>query len=320
MKLEIERRGAARSVPRFRRWHAAAGAVLAALLAGCGGGDQVSPFTPTRLIAIGDESSVIDASGRKYTVNALTPAGAPDCQANPIWVQQVATSYGFVFAECNPDAVAVPAAVMQAAPGATVATATQQIDQATALGLDGAMVTVLVGMHDVLALYGQFPAVAEADLIAQAGAAGSALGQQVNRITQAGGKVLVATVPDLGLTPFARAEKAAHTDTDRAALMTRLTKGLNDALRTALDNDGRKIGLVQAEDLVHVIVRDPSVYSFANGIDPVCTVALPDCTTATLVANTNGNAWLWADNLHLSAGGQFRLGEIARARAHNNPF
>lgn len=321
MKLVFERREAARRATGLRGWSALAAAAAAALLLGaCGGGDQVSKFVPERLVAVGDESSVIDDSGRKYTVNALTDTGALDCAQNPIWVQQLATSYGFVFAQCNPQNVATPQAVMRAVPGATVAGATQQIDQAVAAGMKGSLVTVLVGMHDLLALYAQFPAVAEPDLLAQAAATGEALGAQVNRIAQEGGKVLVATVPDLGLTPFAAAEKAAQSDTDRAALLSRLTRQFNDAMRTVLINDGRLIGLVQANDLLQLMVRSPASYDLSNTTDPLCTVALPDCTTATVPPDINTNTWLWADNLHLSAASQFRLGQVASIRAHNNPF
>jgi hypothetical protein len=71
---------------------------LLAALASCGGGGLVEPFRPTRILALGDELSVIEADGRKYTVNAFkvtdsttTPQTESttelDCVRNPIWIR-----------------------------------------------------------------------------------------------------------------------------------------------------------------------------------------------------------------------------------------
>ena len=68
------------------------------------------------------------------------------------------------------------------------------------------------------------------------------LGEQVTRIATSGAKVLLSTVPDLGLTPFGLAERAANTDTDRSALLTRLTARFNAKMRATIPNDGRMIG------------------------------------------------------------------------------
>ena len=43
----------------------------ATLLASCGGGTQLVPFDAQRVLVFGDETSVITAVGKKYTVNAL---------------------------------------------------------------------------------------------------------------------------------------------------------------------------------------------------------------------------------------------------------
>ena len=57
----------------LRMWRSAACRSLAALagaaaLASCGGGEQVVKFAPTRLIAFGDEASVIEDVDRKSVV------------------------------------------------------------------------------------------------------------------------------------------------------------------------------------------------------------------------------------------------------------
>ena len=310
--------------------------VGAAALASCGGGTQLVRFAPTRLIAFGDEASVIEdvnsnANGRKYTVNAVktdavSMAVTLDCKANPIWIQVLATAYGIVFAQCNPDAVAAPAGIIRAAPLATVADATAQIDaQASAAGFNADdLVTVLVGTNDIVAQYTQYPALSEAQITASVEQAGAALAVQVNRIGSLGGKVLISTVPDLGLTPYALAEKAAHTEIDRAALLTRLTKSFNAKLRLGLINDGRTTGLLFTDELVQAISKNPLAHGFSNVVaavcDPVKAPLVTSCTSQTLVTAGSGETWLWADSLQFSPAGHRNLGALAAARARGNPF
>jgi outer membrane lipase/esterase len=320
-----------------RTRHAAlcVGLLASAMLASCGGGTQVERFVPTRVVAFGDESSLIDdfnadANGRKYTVNAImADLVTLDCKANPIWVQYLATVYGLVFPQCNPDAVVAPTSRIYAAPDAKVADIAAQVDQSIAASPFAAkdLVTVLAGANDILAEYAKFPGVDADTLEKNVEADGAALATQVNRVADAGAKVLISTVPDMGLTPFAIAEQAANTDTDRAALLTSLTARFNAGLRTSIENDGRKIGLLLTDELVQAIVKSPSASGgFANVAAAACSAALPSCTTLTLVADpitalpASGDTWLWADDRHLSAGGQKGLGGLAATRAAGNPF
>ncbi len=318
-------------------WRTAACRALATLagaaaLASCGGGEQLVKFEPTRLIAFGDEASVIedvnnDANGRKHTVNAVkADLVTLDCKANPTWIQHLGTAYALVFPQCNPDAVASPAGIIRAAPLATVADVTAQIDaQVNATGFNAKdLVTVLAGANDIVAQYKQYPALSEGQIIAAVEQAGAALAGQVNRIGTLGGKVLISTVPDVGLTPYALAEKAAHTDIDRAALLTRLTARFNAQLRLGLINDGRMIGLLFADELFQAIVKNPATYAFLNVItavcDPVKAPLVTACTTQTLVLAGSGDVFLWADSLQLSPGGHRNLGALAIGRARGNPF
>ena len=310
------------------------GLLASAMLASCGGGTQVERFAPTRVVAFGDESSVINVDGSKWTVNGVvdataSPPGAIDCKTNPIWVQYLAVAYGLVFPQCNPDAVVAPVSRIYAAPNAKVADIAAQIDLSIAASAFAAkdLVTVLAGANDILAEYAKFPGVDAATLQANLFGAGGALAVQVNRIADAGGKVLISTVPDMGLTPYAIAEHAANTDTDRAALLTSLTERFNAGLRTKIENDGRKIGLLLTDELVQAIVKSPSASGgFVNVTSAACSVALPSCTTLTLVTDpittllASGDTWLWADDRHLSAGGQKGLGGLAATRAVSNPF
>jgi hypothetical protein len=123
--------------PRSRSWPRAlaAAAVAAALLAGCGGGtSQFEPFKPQRMFAFGDEASALSAGGAAprgstWSVNGVDRNGAVDCTLRPIWTQQLAAIYGFVFAEC-PGNATVFAARTYAAAGAKVRNLDAQIETA----------------------------------------------------------------------------------------------------------------------------------------------------------------------------------------------
>src|SRR4051794_13776828 len=78
------------------------------LAVACGGGEPTSHFHASRVIAFGDESSLIvdtdgNATGRKYSVTATVSDTDPTiaCAVNPLWVQSVALLYGLVFPQCN---------------------------------------------------------------------------------------------------------------------------------------------------------------------------------------------------------------------------
>ena len=192
----------------------------------------------------------------------------------------------------------------------------------------GDLATVLVGENDVIAQYAQYPSVSETQLTANVEAAGIEVGNQVNRLADAGVKVLIATIPDVGVTPFALAEQAAHIDTDRAALLTRLTARFNAKLRATMVNDGRRIGLVLLDEIVTTVAKNPGTNGITNSTVGVCDLtqsmltppSVLDCTNLTLIAGGTALAYLWADDRHLSYGGQLSLGNLARTRAQNNPF
>ena len=305
-----------------------AGVLLCGMLVSCGGSTQVEKFVPTRLISLGDETSVINTDGTKYSINGPASATDPtlDCRINPTWVQVLAGAYGMVFAQCNPNAIEVRALTLSV-PGATVADIAAQAAQVGPL-TGSELVTVLAGANDILAQYARYPGVSEEQLSAELEATGAVLAAQVNALANAGGKVLIATVPDLGLSPFAIAESTAHADTDRAALLSRLTLRLNAKLRANIMNDGRRIGLLLADELVQTDVKFPANYGYVNVVAAAClsTAVLPSCNTTTLqpadgtVAAAASFSWLWADATHLSPGGHNQLGALAATRAAGNPF
>jgi len=304
-----------------------AGVLASALLASCGGGEQVQAFTATRVIAFGDESSVINANGSKYTVNALTTSGTVtfDCNSNPLWIQSVAALYGLAFPECPGAAAVDPVSLNYATAGALVADLSGRIDDHLSAGgfRDGDLVTVLVGANDVIAQFEQYPAIGEDQLAVNLEAAGVELANQVNRIAGLGAKVLISTVPDMGLTPYA-GDRTAGTTNGSPAVLTRLSTRFNDAMLAHLLNDGHKIGLIQLDQYVKAVdtATQAGTGSYANTTLAACktTAPLPNCTTDTLVDDAVGAVWLWADDRHLSASGQAGLASLAVTRAQNNPF
>ena len=314
-----------RTAPRAGRVVGAMAVLAAAVMvAACGGGTSQSVvFAPDQYVAFGDDASAIRADGRRYTVNPVSVLGGTvDCSAEPIWTQAVAKQFSFVFKECNPDGATEFKALMRAAAGAKTADLQAQIDAQIAAGGFAAksLATVMVGAHDVLELYARYPQQSEEQITAELRARGERLAAQVNRLVGLGVRVIVSTVPDVGLSPYALQQKAAFTDTDRAALISRLVAAINGRIRVNILNDGRFVGLVLGDEAVQTIVKVPSAFSVTNATTAVCTVALPDCTSQTLVASGASASWLWADDRQLAYAGQARLGVLAVSRAVGNPF
>jgi hypothetical protein len=325
-----------------RRAARACAALAAALvLASCGGGsEQESDFKPTRFIALGDEtSSILDTdgnfNGHKFSVNGTVPGNPTqvDCRANPIWIQTLTLAYGnYVFPTCNPAGSAVfdPPNRIRATVGARAADLSSQIDAQVAESdfREGDMVTVLVGVNDVLAQYAQYPTVSEVDLTANVEAAGREVARQVNRLAEGDARIIVSTIPDVAYSPYAFAQKASHIDTDRQLLIQRLVVAFNTALKLELLNDGRRIGLVLLDEAVRQTVRFSGAHGITNPIVAACDLGrsqlVPpstlDCTEFTLVPGVTGSSSLWADDRHFASGGQLMLGNLASSRARNNPF
>lgn len=310
---------------RVARTVCAAGVLaLAALLASCGGGGTQNNYTPRRVIALGDELSVINPDGSKYSVNALVAGTSTqlDCTANPLWIQVVASRYSLVFPQCA-NQVSDPVSRIYASVGAVVADLPGQIDQQLNNGgfNDGDLVMVEVGANDVVAQFRQYPAIGEDQLRANLQVSAQALAGQVNRLAGLGARVLIATIPDMGLTPFAGDRSVGSTD-GNPAVLTRLSDAFNDALLAGLTNDGHFIGLVQLDQYLKSVDSQTrnGRGTFNNTTEASCAVALPNCTSATLIADAVNSVFLWSDARHLSAQGQSEFGNLARSRAENNPF
>jgi phospholipase/lecithinase/hemolysin len=299
------------------------GALCLGLIAACGGGtSQYEAFIPKRLLVFGDDTSTLTPTGRKYGVNGVDGAGVVDCTQQPIWVQSVASQYGFSFAECNPT-FAEPNAFIRAGVGAKVADVAAQVEAQVAAGgfREKDLATVLAGTNDIIELYQQYPGRSVSSLLDESRARGKQLALVVNRLVELGVKVVVSDLPDVGLTPYAATQKALDlTGLDRANLLTQLTTAFNEQLGVSVVLDGRYVGLVQAQLRFQAVSVSPSSFGLSNITDVVCTVELPNCTTDTLVSGATLSGYLWADDQHLAPTGHSQLAALAIDRAARNPF
>jgi hypothetical protein len=314
-----------RATPRWRQ--AVAGLLCAAgvfALVSCGGStSQYEAFKPGRVLAFGDDASVLTPSGQRYGVNGLgTGTSQVDCTQFPLWIQAVAGTYGFTFAQCNPTGAFDPQARTYAAVGAKVADVAAQVEAQVAAGgfRSDDLALVLVGTHDVLELYSQYPLRPEVSLLEDARERGRRMAQVVNRLVDLGAKVIVSNLPDMGLSPYAATEARANADADRAAMISRITAAFNEQLGANVLLDGRYVGLMQTDLRIQAAHRSPGSFGLSNATEAVCTVALPGCTTATLVAGATAEQYLWADATRLAPGGQNLLASLAVDRAQRNPF
>lgn len=300
-------------------------AFCAGLLNACGGStSQVSKFLPQRVLAFGDELNFLTPDGHKYSVNALKTDKTLDCETSPVWVQYMALHlYGMDFNECVGSGTNNAAFNLAAVNSRVDDFATQINTYVQGTGFQSSdLVTVLVGMHDVMDLYQLYDGTNQAALAAAAQDKGDQLGAATLQIVGTGARVIISTIPDMGLTPYALQQKADVGD-DRPGVLSALTDAFNKGMRLKFINlDGSQLGLLMADDLVRGAVAHPGVYSLTNATQAACTTALPNCSTDTVVdaaANTS-NTYLWADELHPGATFHTQLGLQAVNRVNSLPF
>lgn len=312
------------------------------LLASCGGGTEaINPFEPRRLLVLGDDMSVMTNTGvlgRKYSINAVSDNDNTviNCNSFPLWHQAVAGLWNFAYAECNPNNHAQTPAKIYAQIGAKVDDLPTQL--AVASAANGSfnnrdLFMVLVGANDVLDLYQNVylanPSTATYNAVLnELTARGTRLGQFVNQLTRAnvldlgGPKVIISTMPLMNLTPYARAQSVLYPALPVQTALHDFSNALNTAMRVAIVNDGRFIGLIELDAILNTGFENPGTYGLTNVKNAACAVALPDCdnVSADLVTNGNATTWMWASNLWMGPTAHANLGRFARTRAQDNPF
>ncbi len=77
---------------------------------------------------------------------------------------------------------------------------------------------------------------------------------------------------------------------------------------------------MQTDLLIQAAQRSPGSFGLGNITEGVCTVALPQCSTETLLADANAALYLWADATRLAPAGHAMLASLAADRATRNPF
>jgi outer membrane lipase/esterase len=114
----------------------------------------------------------------------------------------------------------------------------------------------------------------------------------VSTLESAGAKyVMVATVPDIGLTP-------SYALSGNGALGTQLTTAYNDALFGGLASQGLRVIPLDTFHLLQEIVSNPGAYGFTNTTTPACgAVSSQTCSPADYVA-PDVSGYVFADGVH----------------------
>jgi outer membrane lipase/esterase len=217
--------------------------------------------------------------------------------------------------------------VSYAEAGATVDQVATQVSSHLGELNGSTLVTMLAGQNDIVAAYDS----ADSDAVAQAKlkAKGQQLGQVLNTIIAKGARVLIMTVPDLGLSPKASANRAR---------MTALVNSFNEGVigTGGVKNDGHFVGRVKGFEHIQDMVNAPSSYSLINVTGPACASSndpvtgavlttsdahyLQGCSNYTLQSDATAYNYLWADDTHLTPAAHAGLGNLAYVRARDNPF
>lgn len=319
--------------------------VSALLLSSCGGGGQSSQskrFDPARMVVFGDESSLLlpgststATDGLKYTNNGfdyLETNSKIDCRTNPIWVQQLAARYDLVFAECNPLGATVTAQMRAKAFAKVEGTdgLVAQVDAFlastpgnTAVPTD--LLTIMIGTHDILELYNSVKssALTQGAAVAEVERRARVVGAQIGRLTNYSnkrGRLIYATVPEVGLTPFGLGQSLSD-----QALLNLLTTSFNEALRLSVDDNGRSLGFINVAQTFRNVYDEgkdgDSVGDIINVTEPVCgTEPVLSCDPSTLVDGGTFSNYLWAGDLNFSYAAHDFIGNDAVDLATSLPW
>ncbi|MGE8249657.1 MAG: autotransporter outer membrane beta-barrel domain-containing protein, partial [Stenotrophomonas bentonitica] len=117
--------------------------------------------------------------------------------------------------------------------------------------------------------------------------------------------IVVPTIPDVGLTPGARAGGPAG-----MAAGTALAKAYNDALFGGLKAAGLQVIPVDTFHILQEIVANPGQYGFVNATSPACTTAASlTCNPTSYVTPNAANSYVFADGVHPTTATHEMLGQ-----------
>ena len=274
-----------------------------------------SPYTKT--VFIGD--SLTDAGYFRPLLPASVQPVTGQFTTNPgwTWAQHVANYYGtngaahgngqngdnyaIGGARVGVDTSQVLAAGTPAIPVYSLKTQTAQYLAANGGKADpNALYTVWGGANDLFAIQAGAPLVSTLTNAVrdQVGIVGTLKGAGAEYI-------VVPTIPDVGLTPGARAGGPAA-----MAAGTALAKAYNDALFGGLKAAGLQVIPVDTFHILQEIVANPAQYGFVNVTSPACTTASSLTCNPTSYATPNAaNSYVFADGVHPTTATHQMLGE-----------
>lgn len=296
------------------------------LLVACGSGNIESQLTPTRVVAFGDGFADLGQNGARYTIN--------DGSQNN-WTQYVAEAYGRTltttaaggqsYAIGNARVTAKP----DAAGNAATATVKEQVDRFLAGNTIGAddLLLLNAGTSDVIV---QVAAVRDGlqtrdQMLDKVGQAGRELGEQVRRLTAAGGQHVVVAGPyNLARSPWGVKE------TQLTTLLQDASQRFNDQLLISIVDLGRTVLYVDAALYFNLVTSSPGSYDIEKDEDLACTSVDPGpgigtgagqvnsflCNSGTLVSGINAERWLYADRVYPTPRGHRLFGQYAYDRIH----
>jgi outer membrane lipase/esterase len=171
----------------------------------------------------------------------------------------------------------------------------------------GALYTIWGGANDMFAVQAN-PAQAQAII----GAAVTAQIGLVGALTQAGAQyILVPTLPDLGLTPDARAGGAVG-----MAQGTALANTYNNALFGGLASSNLRVIPLDTFHFLQEVVANPGLYGITNVSGKACLTQPPPAGSSSLFCSPlstvpGGSTYLFADGVHPSAAAHKALADFA---------
>jgi phospholipase/lecithinase/hemolysin len=325
--------------PRLRRALLTAACALPIVLAACGGGDIVSELQPSRLVVFGDAFSDIGQRGVRYTVNGV----------GGNWTEQFASRYGLSLtpSASGGTSYATGSARVTAKPDASgdASTATVAEQVSTFLGSRGIaendLIIVSGGIADILAESAALRAGSQsaAQTRANVEQAGRALGDQVQRIVDAGATHVMVVGPyNLGRSPWAVAQQGGEgatcqdpSENPEDASPACLSSAFNQALLVRIVRLGANVRFVDAALHFNQVTSTPTAFSFDDAVHLACNSVDPGpgigvgagqvnsalCTTSTLTG-VNIDRTVFADPIYLTPAANASFGNYAFDRIREN--